>query len=88
MRKNKKSTAIFVLAVLFFILAVLCHDIVLYLPRVFMINKTKNMKYMKENYEAPLVQVIEMEVQGMLAQSPGTEGSRGGYPSGGDWSNG
>ena len=43
------------------------------------------MKYMKETYEAPLVQVIEMEVQGMLAQSPGTEGDRGGYPSGGSW---
>ncbi len=43
---------------------------------------------MKEKYEAPLVQVIEMEVQGMLAQSPGTSGGRGGYDSGGDWSNG
>ena len=40
---------------------------------------------MKEHYEAPQVQVLEMEVQGMLAQSPGTEGGRGGYPSGGSW---
>ena len=39
----------------------------------------------REIYEAPQVQVIEMEVQGMLAQSPGTEGDRGGYPSGGSW---
>ncbi len=43
---------------------------------------------MKQIYEAPQVQVLEMEVQGVIAQSPGTEGSRGGYPSGGEWSNG
>ena len=43
---------------------------------------------MKEHYEAPQVQVIEMEVRGMLAQSPGTSGGRGGYGAGGDWSNG
>ncbi len=43
---------------------------------------------MKEHYEAPQVQVIEMEVQGMLAQSPGTSSGRGGYGAGGDWSNG
>ena len=43
---------------------------------------------MKDIYEAPQVQVLEMEVQGMLAQSPGTEGGRGGYGAGGDWSNG
>ena len=39
-------------------------------------------------YESPQVQVIEMEVQGMLAQSPGTEGSRGGYEGGGEWPSG
>ncbi len=43
------------------------------------------MKYMKEMYEAPEVQVIHMELQGMIAMSPGTEGDRGGYPSGGSW---
>ena len=59
------------MAVLFFILAVLCHDIALYLPRVY--NKTKNMKYMKEMYEAPEVQVIHMELQGMIAMSPGSD---------------
>ena len=38
-------------------------------------------------YEAPQVQVIEMEAQSpVLEASPGTEGGRGGYPSGGDWS--
>ena len=57
------------MAVLFFILAVLCHSIALYLPRVY--NKTKNMKYMKEMYEAPEVQVIDMELQGMIAASLG-----------------
>lgn len=59
------------MAVLFFILAVLCHSIALYLPRVY--NKTKNMKYMKEMYEAPEVQVIHMELQGMIAMSPGSD---------------
>ena len=59
------------MAVLFFILAVLCHSIALYLPRVY--NKTKNMKYMKEIYEAPEVQVINMELQGMIAMSPGSD---------------
>ena len=39
----------------------------------------------KEIYEAPLVQVLEMEVQGVLAQSPGTEGNRGGFGAGGEW---
>ena len=43
---------------------------------------------MKMEYDAPEVQVIEMEVQSPLMEaSPGTEGDRGGYPSGGDWSN-
>lgn len=40
---------------------------------------------MKQIYEAPEVQVIEMEVQGMIAASPGTNGERGGYDSGGSW---
>ena len=40
---------------------------------------------MKEFYEAPQVQMIEIEPEGILAQSPGTEGSRGGYPAGGEW---
>ena len=43
---------------------------------------------MKELYEAPLVQVLEMEVQGVIAQSPGTEGNRGGFENGGDWTTG
>ena len=59
------------MAVLFLILAVLCHSIALYLSRVY--NKTKNMKYMKEIYEAPEVQVINMELQGMIAMSPGSD---------------
>ena len=59
------------MAVLFLIMAVLCHSIALYLPRVY--NKTKNMKYMKEMYEAPEVQVIHMELQGMIAMSPGSD---------------
>lgn len=43
---------------------------------------------MREKYEAPQVQVFEMELQSpVLEESPGTEGDRGGYPSGGDWSN-
>ena len=40
---------------------------------------------MKETYEAPQVQVLEMDVEGMIAASPGTEGNRGGYGSGGSW---
>ena len=60
------------MAVLFFILAVLCHFIALYLPHVYII-KLKNMKYMKEIYEAPEVQVIHMELQGMIAMSPGSD---------------
>ena len=40
---------------------------------------------MKENYEAPQVQVLEMEVEGIIAASSGTEGGRGGYGSGGSW---
>ena len=43
---------------------------------------------MKDIYEAPQVQVLKMEVQGVIAQSPGTEGNRGGYPSGGEWTTG
>ncbi|MBR3625654.1 MAG: hypothetical protein IKN48_04855 [Bacteroidaceae bacterium] len=44
------------------------------------------MKYMKETYEAPVVLVIEMEVQGMLAQSSGngTLGKPDDYGNGGD----
>ena len=59
------------MAVLFFFFAVLCHSIALYLPRVY--NKTKNMKYMKEMYEAPTVQVLDMELQGVIAMSPGPD---------------
>lgn len=38
----------------------------------------------KELYEAPQVQVINMEVQGIIAASPGdgTVAPLGGYPSG------
>lgn len=41
---------------------------------------------MKDIYEAPQVQVLEMEVQGMLAQSPGngTLGKPDDYGNGGD----
>ena len=39
----------------------------------------------KDFYEAPMVQVFEMELQGILAASPGTDGERGGYGSGGSW---
>jgi len=47
------------------------------------------MSDMKGKYEAPEVQVIEMELQSpVLEDSPGTEGGPSGYPSGGDWSNG
>ena len=43
---------------------------------------------MKQTYEAPVVQVLEMELQGMLAQSPGTDSSRGGFDAGGEWTTG
>ena len=39
---------------------------------------------MKQEYEAPQVQVIEMEVQSMLAQSPGF-GAPDTVPDGGTW---
>ena len=38
-------------------------------------------------YETPEVQVLEMEAQEVIAQSPGTEGSRSGYENGGVWPN-
>lgn len=42
---------------------------------------------MSMKYEAPEVQVIELEVQSPLMEaSPGTDSNRSGYPSGGDWS--
>ena len=39
---------------------------------------------MKEMYEAPQVQVMEMELQGMLAQSPGFNAPDK-VPDGGTW---
>lgn len=42
---------------------------------------------MKVYYEAPEVQVFEVEAQDIIAQSPGTEGSRSGYENGGVWPN-
>ena len=55
-------------------------------PFYFANNNIKLIVMNKELYEAPEVQVIEMEVQGMIAESPGdgTVNPLSGYPSGGD----